>query len=184
MNSFLTRGLRSLAVALALLLPAAAMAQTVTQLPVYTQNNPGSVVDLGNGPIEIKLLSGNAQLWTSQSSGVGNTTGSSTTLVLTAVPATAPCVGCILSGTGITSGTTVTAFNGVTNVTISAAMTVASSTTISWGAACPASVPTSGVALVQAGVGGDIPLYTQSRICTAGQYAAGATLLPFAIGAH
>ena len=37
---------------------------------------------------------------------------------------------------------------------------------------------------VQANVGADLPLFTQARICGASQYAAGAEVLPFAIGAH
>lgn len=175
---------RALAIASALLCAGPALAQTVTSLPVYTGNNPNSVVDLGNGPTEVRILTGQAQIFTSSSSGTsGNGTTSSTAVTVTATPSTPPCVGCIISGTGITSGTTVTATSG-TSITLSAAMSVATSTTLSWGAACPAS--SSGVAaiLVQAAVGADLPLYTQARICTSGQFAAGATLLQFPIGAH
>lgn len=163
-----------------------ALAQTVVPLPVFVDNNQGAVKDLGNGPTEIKMLQGSAQLFTMNGSGVGSTSGSSTSLTLTAVPTTAPCVGCIISGTGITSGTTVSAYNGVTSITLSAAMTVAASTAVAWGAACPTTFtpPITGVILVQAGVGADLPLYTQARVCAAGQFAAGATLLQFPIGAH
>lgn len=170
--------------ALLALLPGVALAQTVTQLPVYMNNNIAQVYDFGNGPIELRMLQGSAQFLTSQGSGVGSTSGSSTTLTLTATPTTAPCVGCIISGTGITSGTTVSAFNGTTTVTLSAAMTVASSTALAWGAACPASPGAIPVAQVQAGVGGDIPWYTQARVCGYAQYGVGATAIPFAIGAH
>lgn len=175
--------LRAMAFAVALLCGGVgAVAQTVTQLPVYVDNS--GVTDLGNGPTEIRVLSGNLQLFTSSGSGIGSTTGSSTTLVLTSTPLTIPLTGGVISGTGITSGTTVTAFNGGTNITLSAAMTVAASTAVAWGVACPASVGSNRVMLVQAGVGNDLPLYTQARICGAAQNAPGATLLPFAIGAH
>jgi hypothetical protein len=169
---------------LAVLVPGIAAAQVVTQLPVYVNNNAGQVYDFGNGPMEFRLLQGSMQLGTSSGSGVGSTSGSSTALTLTATPTTPPCVGCIISGTGITSGTTVTAFNGTTGVTLSAAMTVAASTPLAWGAACPLSPGQLPVAQVQAGVGADQPWYTQARICGWAQYGVGATVLPFAIGAH
>lgn len=163
-----------------------ARAQVVTQLPVYIDNS-GVVIDFGNGPLEIRVIQGNATLFTSSGTGVGSTSGSSTTLTLTATAAAnPPCVGCIISGTGITSGTTVAAFNGTTTITLSAAMTVAASTALAWGVACPASAAGQKVMLVQPGAGGgnDIPLYTQARICGGSQYTAGALVVPFAIGAH
>lgn len=181
-----SRLLAALIAAAALAAPIAVPAQTVVPLPVYVDNTAGAVKDLGNGATEIKVLSGSAQLFTMSSTGTsGNGTSSSTALTVTATPATPPCVGCIISGTGITSGTTVTA-TSATSITLSAAMSVATSTTLSWGAACPATFTSApgGSILVQAGVGGDLPLYTQARICAAGQYAAGATLLQFPIGAH
>lgn len=164
-----------------------AFAQVVTQLPVYLDNGPNQVYDFGNGPMEIRVVQGNASLFTSSGTGVGSTSGSSTALTLTATAAaTPPCVGCVISGTGITSGTTVTAFNGTTGITLSAAMTVASSTALAWGVACPASSVGQKVMLVQPGAGGgnDIPLYTQARICGGSQYTAGAIVVPFVIGAH
>lgn len=173
-----------LATLFAMALPEAAPAQVVTQLPVYVNNNIGLVYDFGNGPLELRVLQGSFQLGTSTGTGVGSTSGSSTTLTLTATPAVAPCVGCIISGAGITSGTTVAAFNGTTTITLSAAMTVAASTPLAWGAACPTAPGTNPIALVQAGIGGDMPLYTQGRICGWAQFGAGATVLPFAIGAH
>lgn len=160
-------------------------AQTVTQLPIYTQNNPNQVQDLGNGPTEIRVLQGNAQVWVMVGTGVSTTVTASTTMVLQATPAVAPCVGCLISGTGITSGTTVAAYNGTTTITLSAAMTVANGTVVSYGAACPVGTPTGiGLMLVQASVGADLPLYTQGRVCASGQNTAGGTLLQFPIGAH
>lgn len=168
------------------LLPEAAFAQVVTQLPVFVA--PRTVVDLGNGPLELMILQGEAGVFTTQGSGVGSTSGSSTTLTLTGTPAIAPCVGCVISGTGITSGTTVAAFNGTTTITLSAAMTVSASTALAWGAACPAT-GTAGAAttpqvLLQANVSSDLPLYTQARICIAGHLGVGGQVLPFPIGAH
>jgi len=167
-------------VALALaVLPYAAPAQTVTQLPTVVTS---TVKDLGNGPMELKVVQGNAIIATSQSGGTsGNATSSSTALTVTATPATPPCVGCIIAGTGITSGTTVTATSG-TSITLSAAMTVATSTTLTWGAACPSSL--SAGTFLQASVGGDWPFYTQARVCAQSPNGPGAALLPFAIGAH
>jgi hypothetical protein len=63
-------------------------------------------------------------------------------------------------------------------------MTVAASTPLAWGAACPstgAGVPSSPI---QASVGGDLPLYTQAHVCAYGAGGPGASLLPFPIGAH
>ena len=167
--------------ALAAMLPSdGALSQVVTAQPTYV--NPGAVTDLGNGPAELRVAQGNALLSTSQGSGVGSTSGSSTSLALTAVPATPPCVGCIISGAGITSGTTVTAYNGVTSITMSAAMTVASSTPVAWGAACPTNPQA--VLPVQASVGGDFPFFTQARLCAYSPNGPGAALLQFSIGAH
>lgn len=159
-----------------------ALAQVVTQLPAVV--NANTVLDLGNGPLELRFVQGSAFLFTAQGSGIGSTSGSSTSLTLTAVPTTAPCVGCIISGTGITSGTTVAAYNGVTSLTLSAAMTVAASTPLAWGATCPTSIGSVPAVPVQASVGNDVPLYTQARICAAGAQGAGAQVLPFPIGAH
>lgn len=183
--------IRAAARALPVLLLAAlavvpASAQVVTQLPVYLDNN-GAVYDFGNGPLEIRMIGGAAGFFTSSGTGIGSTSGSSTTLTLTATAAaTPPCVGCVISGAGITSGTTVSAFNGTTGITLSAAMTVAASTPLAWGMACPASGAGLKQMLLQAGQppAADIPLYTQARICGVSQFNAGATVIPFAIGAH
>jgi len=170
-------------------LSSVAHAQAVTKQPQFAA--PRTILDLGNGPTEIKMLTGSAGLFTAQGSGVGSTSGSSTTLTLTAsAAANPPCVGCQISGTGITAGTTVAAFNGTTTITLSAAMTVAASTPLAWGMACPTADASgnppigSPVALVQAGVGGDLPLYTAARICLAGLTGPGGQFVNFAIGAH
>jgi hypothetical protein len=159
-----------------------AFAQTVVQVP--TNINARAVADLGNGPTEIRVLQGNLGLFTAQGAGVGSTSGSSTALTLTATPTTVPCVGCIVSGTGITSATTVVSYNGGLTVGLSAAMTVASGTAVAWGAACPGAPPAAGIQLVQAAVGADFPMYTQARVCAYGGNGPGATILQFVIGAH
>lgn len=168
-----------LAAALSYAVPA--VAQTVTQQPSFVA--PRTVFDAGNGPTEFRMLTGSMAVFTSQGSGLGSTSGSATPLTLAATPLTPPCVGCQISGTGITSGTTVVAYSGV-SITLSASMNVASPTTLSWGAACPAAPPTAAVALVQAAVGADLPFYTQSRVCTYGVSGPGGQFLQFAIGAH
>lgn len=178
--------------ALAALVPGLAFAQTVTQQPVFVA--PRTVVDLGNGPTEVLAILGNGAVFTSQSSGVGQTAGgaSATLLTLTATPTTVPCVGCILSGTGITSGTTATAYDGGLKVTMSTALSVATSTTVSWGAACPVSSQTTPVqvpqssllALIQAAVSPALPFYTQARVCAYGVTGPGMQMVNFAIGAH
>ena len=172
----------ALAILLALLPAEGALSQVVTQLPVIV--SPNAVVDLGSGPLELRFVQGSAFLYTSQGSGIGSTSGSATLLTLTATPATPPCVGCTISGTGITNGTTVTAYGGATTLTLSAAMNVSSGTALSWGATCPSTPPSSAAVAVQAQVGGDIPMYTQAHICAAGLAGAGSALLPFPIGAH
>lgn len=176
---------RVAALVVAALLPCVASAQVVTQLPVYLDNN-NVTYDFGNGPLEIRIVGGNAGIFTSSGSGLGSTSGSSTTLTLTATAAAnPPCVGCVISGTGVTSGTTVSAFNGTTGITLSAAMTVAASTALAWGVACPTTGAGQKQMLLQSGQPpGDTPLYTQARICGVSLYSAGATVLPFAIGAH
>lgn len=169
----------------ATVLPEAAPAQVVTQLPSYIDSN-GGVSDLGNGPLEFIALSGNGTLFTSSGTGVGSTSGSSTTLTLTGTPATPPCVGCVISGTGITSGTTVAAFNGTTTITLSAAMTVAASTALAWGAACPTTAAGVRGVFVQPGQppANGLPFYTQARLCGYAGNGPGLSVLSFAIGAH
>jgi len=139
-----------------------AHAQTAVTLPIAA----AAVADIGNGPIKVRVTQGNASIFTSQGTGVGSTSGSSTTLTLTSTPATPPIVGGLISGTGITSGTTVAAYNGTTGITLSAAMTVPASTTVSWGAACPSSAAGIPAQYIQASVMADYYLlYTQARVC-------------------
>lgn len=171
----------------AIALPEGALAQNAVSLPAYV--NPGTTTDLGNGPQDIRVTQGNALLSTSQGSGVGSATAS-TAVTLTAVPATPPCVGCLLTPAASPSLTTVTipagafvsAYNGVTTVTMSTLVTIGAGAQLAWGAACPA---TPGVVLpVQASVGGDLPFYTSSRLCGYSPNGPGAALLTFPIGAH
>jgi hypothetical protein len=136
-----------------------ALAQTAITLPIAAN----AIADLGNGPIKVRMVSGNASIFTSQGSGTGSTSGLSTTLTLTAAPTTPPIVGGLISGNGITSGTTVAAYDGIVTVTMSAAMTVPSSTTVSWGAACPSTPPSN---VIQASPQVDYyMMYTQARVC-------------------
>lgn len=134
----------------------------LTTLP-YAAN---AVADIGNGPIKVRMTQGNASVFTMSGSGTGSTSGSSTSLTLTGTPATPPLVGALISGTGITSGTTIAAYNGTTGITLSAAMTVPGGTTVSWGAACPASAAGIPTHYIQASVMADYYLlYTQARVC-------------------
>lgn len=181
---------KSLLAAFLALLPGVALAQVtpvVLQLPIYLQNNVGQVSDLGNGPMEIKIVQGSAQLWTMQGSGVGQTAGgsSSTAISLTATPLTPPCVGCNLglSAPGV-SNLVVASFNGATQIGLTAATTIATGTTLVWGAACPTSVGSNPVLNTQGGIINDLPFNTLARICGASQFATGGVILPFAIGAH
>lgn len=177
-----------LIVALLALLPGIAFAQSAAKQPNFVANN--AWVDVGNGPVDVLSVQGNGNVYTRGSSAVASTSGSSTTLTLTATPTYAPCVGCVISGTGITAGTTVAAFNGTTTVTLSAAMTVAASTTVYYGVACP----TSGAPPVNAsmsppvamtsGMSRAIPLYTYARVCAYGAGQAGYSLVTLPIGSY
>lgn len=147
-----------IAVAIALT-PLSALAQSAVTLPIAAN----AVADIGNGPIKVRMIAGNASIFTSQGSGVGSTSGSSTALTLTGTPATAPIVGGLISGAGITSGTTIAAYNGTTGITLSAAMTVAGGTAVAWGAACPLTPPSN---VIQASAMADyFIMYTQARVC-------------------
>lgn len=187
---------RALAVAAFIfaLLPATSVeAQTVTKQPFFIQNQ--SWTDLGNGPNEIFPVNGSFRLYSSSGSGTGGNGGvSGSTVTLTAsAAANPPCVGCIISGPGITSGTTVTAFNGTTTITMSANMAVQNGSALAWGVACPASgAPAVGAlnlsapidARATAGAGDTAyPMFTQARLCGYGDQQAGGTALVFTIGA-
>ena len=177
----------AVAVAAVALAASLASAQVVTQLPV---NVPSATMkDAGNGPMEIRMLTGQMALFTSQGTGTGGTpSNNSTALVLTTTPTTPPCVGCIITQVGaatvnaLTTSLTVGSFNYLT-IGITSAQTVSTGTTLSWGAACPAT-PNAGAALVQAAVGADLPLYTTARVCAYGATGPGAQYLPFQIGSH
>ena len=154
-----------LALLTALFSATAAFAQNATQLPVPVQSPV--VTDFGNGPLKLRVVQTYAYIFTSQGSGTGGTSGASTTLTLTATPTTPPIIGGYISGAGITDGTMVAGYNGTTTITLSAAMTVAPGTALSWGAACPSIVP-AGAQYIQASVMTDyLPLYTRSRVCAA-----------------
>lgn len=177
----------ALALAFLAMLPSdGALAQLVTQQPQFAAPFPaGAVTDLGPGPMEIRALAGNGQLFTGLGTAVGSTSGSSTTLTLTATPPIAPRVGSVIQGTGITAGTTVAAYNGTTTVTLSAAMTVAASTALTYGAACASMPATTPVAEIQPGqTGGDLPLYTLANVCIKAANAPGLQFLQFSLGAH
>lgn len=174
--------LAALAFAFALLAPQLSRAQVVTTLPVYINNNAGQVYDFGNGPLELRVVGGAAQIFTSQGAGIGS--GSTTSITLTATPAIPPCVGCAISGGTLVASSIVTAYNGTTGITTNTSQTVAASTPLAWGAACPTASAGYPVMNVQAAVGGDLPLFTLARICGSAVNSVGATVLPFAIGAH
>lgn len=128
------------------------------------------------------MVQGNASIFTAQGSGVGSTVGSSTSLTLTSTPATAPKVGAIISGSGITSGTTIAAYNGTTGITLSAAMTVPASTALAWGASCPASAAGIPSQYITASVMADYYLlYTQARVCAVSPGGPANTLLTLPI---
>lgn len=155
--------MKKLFLALLLSLCTAAIAYAQVASPWPNVIAPGTPYSFGNGPLKLRVISGTAYVFSSQGSGTGSTSGSSTTLTLTGTPTTPPCVGCKILGTGITTGTTVAAYNGTTTVTLSAAMTVAGGTAVTWGAACPTVRPAS---YIQASAGVDYyNLYTLARIC-------------------
>lgn len=145
-----------------LALASSAHAQNAVQLPYAAQ----AVADIGNGPVKVRVTQGNASIFTAQGSGVGSTSGASTSLTLTATPAVAPLVGGVVSGSGIASGTTIAAYNGTTGITLSGLATVPTSTVVSWGAACPASAAGIPTQFIQASASADFYLlYTRARVC-------------------
>jgi len=172
-----------------------AVAQTVVSQPVFVPSKQW--IDLGNGPLDIQPIEGNGDLYSSFGSGQGSTSGSTTSLVLTTTPLVSPCIGCVISGPGITSGTTVSAFTLGTSIALSTSMSVTPVSLVSWGAACPAATAANvpgvfpnGVASLsppapaRSSIGGTYPFYTQARVCAYGAAQNGFTLLYFAIGAH
>jgi hypothetical protein len=163
MHGILKRFGIGLAIGLALL-TSPAFAQTVLSLPVAITRS--AVVEFGNGPLRFKALTGQGMIFTSSGSGISTAVSASTAMVLAAsAAAIPPCVGCAISGAGITPGTTVTAFNGTTGVTLSAAMTVAASTPVAWGMACPATATAQSIKAALIGPNLDLPFYTYARLC-------------------
>lgn len=172
-------------------LPGKVDAQVVVQQPQFAA--PRAVLDLGNGPTEIKMVTGSAGVFTSSGSGLGS--GTTTSITLTATPTVnPPCVGCQITGAGITGTTLITAYNGTTGITVNTSQTIGASTPLAWGAACPPVNAQSGnppqgypMVLMQAGNAsftGDLPLFTAARICVAGLTGPGGQLVNFAIGTH
>lgn len=140
----------------------AANAQSAITLPIPAN----TAADLGNGPLNVRIIQGNASIFTAQGSGLGSTSGTSTLLTLTATPATAPLVGGLISGSGITSGTKITAYDGTTGITLSANATVAASTPVAWGAACPSSAAGIPAHYITASISAGYYLMdTQARVC-------------------
>lgn len=177
---------------LAFLLPSeGALAQAVVQMPQFVA--PRTVLDLGNGPLEVMPLVGNAGIFTSQGSGLGS--GTTTTVTLTATPTIPPCIGCAISGGTLVASSIVTAFNGTTTITTNTSQTIGASTPLAWGAACPVSTqaapvqpPTSAsMAFLQAGVNdvlAGVPFYTLARLCAYGATGPGMQFVSFPQGAH
>lgn len=157
---------------LAALLPGVAIAQSVTPFPFVVKSRGN--VDLGNGPLKIRMVGGQTSLYTSQGSGTG-TASASTALTLTATPATPPCIGCVITcnavsaSCSIPAGTTVAAYNGSTGITLSASSTI-TAVQVNWGAACPTTMTNApGQVQVQAGAGNpDTIIYTAARVCASG----------------
>lgn len=192
-NTFRAMGIAWVAL-FASLVPGAALAQTVVAQPNFVA--PRTVVDLGNGPMEILPLAGNGILFTAFASGTG-TAPTTTALTLTAsAAANPPCVGCFVTcpspvNCTIAANTTVAAFNGTTGVTLSAAATITAAV-VNFGTLCPVSTQANpvqpsafGMTPVQAGVNSSgVPMYTQGRVCAYGGAGPGMQFANFPIGAH
>lgn len=168
---------------LAALVPGAAIAQSVVQLPVLVKSR--GFYDFGNGPLKLRMVQGQLSVFTSQGSGTG-TASASTALTLTATPATPPIIGGSITCNApsatcsIPANTTVTAYNGTTGVTLSASSTITAQV-VSWGAACPTTnLNAPQQVMVQAGAGNpDLVLYTAGRICGAGHLGPDGIVMPF-----
>lgn len=180
---------------------APASAQTVITLPQYVDQ--GAAKDFGNGPIQLKVVQGNALFVTSQGFGtVSSATG--TLITLSATPTNLPCVNsliatnttmnCAIGGSGITSGTLIGSFTastgtgtgggpviGVTNLQ---SALLSAGNQLGWGSACPATPPAPVLPLQSSQPYGDPPFYTTARVCGYSINSPGAMVLPFPIGAH
>jgi hypothetical protein len=184
----------ALAVAVASMLPGGVEAQTVTAQPNFVA--PRSVVDLGNGPMEILPLSGNGAVFTQFGTAVGTAPTSTALTLTTSQAANPPCVGCFVTcpspvNCTIPASTTVAAFNGTTLITLSAAATITAAS-VNFGQLCPISTqaapvqPTTPMGFVQTGVtpAAGLPMYTQGRVCAYGGTGPGMQFVNFPIGAH
>jgi hypothetical protein len=160
-------------------------AQGVTAQPGYIEN--GAVNDFGNGPVEIKILSGNASVAAAVASGTLSST-TATVLTLTGTPTLPPCVGCAIgTNAGATTTTVVSSSGNTITITATLGALTNGTTLIGWGIPCTASPP-AGVraAQIQPGQpgGSDYPFYSLGRICGYAPNGPGAMILTFPIGAH
>lgn len=176
-------------------LPVHVDAQTVTAQPNFAA--PRTVVDLGNGPMEILPITGNGAVFTAFGTAVGTAPTSTALTLTTSQAANPPCVGCFVTcpspvNCTIPASTTVAAFNGTTGVTLSASSTITAAT-VNFGTLCPISTqanpvtPTQAMAFIQAGVEPftrGLPFFTQGRVCAYGATGPGMQFANFAIGAH
>jgi hypothetical protein len=192
MKDFLLSGARvallALAAACASLLPEGALAQAITQQPVYV--NSGQTVDLGAGPMEVLAFEGQADVYGAPvKSATGATTNTSTSVTLAATPAagSAPVVGSPISGGGIPANATITAYNGTTGITISSAATATNaSETITYTTGCPSSGGPQVPAAQMRGKGDGneaMPFYTLAHVCAYGQ-GTGAIIGTSSVGTH
>lgn len=166
---------------LALLPSDGALAQSVSALPAFVK--AGAVLDLGAGPLETRVVQGSAFLQAPIGTATsGSATSASTTLALAAAPTLPPIVGGVIQGLAITAGTTVAAYNSSTHtITLSAAMTVAAATPLTYAVACP-TAPSGAIA--QRVPDKDLPWYTTAHVCAFGGEGSSADIVTFAIGAH
>lgn len=182
------------AAAFASLAPEVALAQTVVAQPNFAA--PRTVVDLGNGPMEILPLSGNGILFSQFGTAVGSAPTTTALTLTTSQAANPPCIGCNVTcpspvNCTIPANTTVAAFNGTTLITLSAAATVTAAQ-VNFGQLCPVSTQANpvqpavfGMLPVQAGVNSNgVPMYTQARVCAYGGIGPGLQFANFPIGAH
>lgn len=165
-------------------LPSFVAAQSVTPQPAYIASDGAN--DFGNGPVEMKVLQGNAAIAAATSSG---TVASSTATLLTmsATPTLPPCVGCVIQGATAATTSVVTSSGNTITLAATIGAVTGGSTTIAWGIPCTTSPPAGvRVAPVSSGQPGgtDLPFYSYGRICGYGANGPGAMVLTFPIGAH
>lgn len=184
----------AVAIALAALLPGKADAQTVVAQPNFAA--PRSVVDLGNGPMDIVAVLGSGAIFTQFGTAVGTAPGTTALTLTTSQAANPPCIGCFVTcpspvNCTIPASTTVAAFNGTTLITLSAAATITAAS-VNFGQLCPVSTQAVPAAVNQFGMTfvapnpyfAGIPMYTQGRVCAYGGIGPGLSFVNFPIGAH